>query len=112
MKETIDKKVIPWINMINSYSGIETVSSCGGHKKPKDIDQVPENEFYVSFRFIDGKFNAEGWSSISDIMNYITECEFNDDESLKIELNMHLLTEVFFTLNGKNVNYEDLYGVQ
>lgn len=112
MTEKLDKNVIPWIDMINNYQGIETVSSCGGHKHPKDISQVPENEFYVSFRFTDGKFNSNGWSSISDLMTIITEYEFNDDQSLKIELNMTMYTEVFFTLKGKNVSFEDLYGEQ
>jgi hypothetical protein len=115
----IDKKAIPWVNMINSRAGLETVGSCGGHKNPKGCDQVPENEFYVQFRFdtpsskspnsIWASPSEDGWASLCDILSYITECEYNEGESLKIEMDMTIFSAPFFVMRGKNIKYEDLY---
>jgi hypothetical protein len=107
-----DAKVVPWINMINAYEGLETVGSCGGHKHPEGEDQVKENEFYVQFRFDtpDEGPNEDGWWALRDIMRYITECEFNKGESLVIEFKMTIFGNPFFVLKGKNVRFEDLYG--
>ena len=102
----MDKKVIPWVNWLNSYPGVETVGSCGGHKNPKDCSQAPQNEFYVQFRFDtpDSAPTKDGWDSICNIVQYITECEFSGDAYLRLEFSKTALSDLFFTLHGRNVD--------
>ena len=68
---TIDKNVKKLIDILNKYPGIETISSCGGHKNPSSC-QSPENEWEITFDIF-GKDKEsdlpcpEGWMSLGKL---------------------------------------------
>ena len=108
-----DTRLKNLIEEINSLPGIQTITSCGGHKKP-DItqSQVPENEFYVVFGFKTQYPTKEAWESLNVIAQLISGDSiyerdgFSPDTCVKMEVYKDEFTTIFFRLYGRNVDPE------
>jgi hypothetical protein len=97
------------VETIGNLPGIETVSSCGGHEEITDRSQVPENNFYISFKFIEEYPSRSGWELLRQLMGVIWESY--EKEEIKIELQTTADNYLFFTLHGHNINPNDLADV-
>jgi len=110
----IDPKVQELIKAINSFPGIQTLMSCGGHKKPKFThSQVPENEFFVDFSFKTSYPTKEAWQSLNEIARSISENVVYQwtgisDKGVKIEIQKSDSYIIYFTLYGRDVDPDDL----
>jgi hypothetical protein len=67
----IDRNVRKLVKILNKYPGVETVSSCGGHKLPTSC-QVPENEWEITFDIFGVNKEVDlpspdGWKSLGKI---------------------------------------------
>ena len=105
-----DLKINKLVKAINSYPGIQTIMSCGGHKNPKVThSQVPENEFYIEFGFTELCPTQEAWHSLNEIARSINEgalyewARLSADEWVKIEVCKDESSIVYFRLHGHNV---------
>lgn len=47
-KESLDRNMVRLVRTLNSFPGIRTIGSCGGHPNPGPC-QWPEGSFYVKF---------------------------------------------------------------
>ena len=56
----LDPNVVSLVKALNSFKGITTVGSCGGHAKPEP-GQNPAGEWSVSFRI---SLDADGWHAL------------------------------------------------
>ena len=45
----IDRPVRGLVTVLNRLPGVCTVSSCGGHRDPRNVSQCRRGEFYVNF---------------------------------------------------------------
>lgn len=105
-----DPNVNGLVKAINSYPGIQTLMSCGGHKKPRIMSsQVPENEFYVEFGFITLYPTREAWQSLNEIARSIDEGALYEwagccNTGVKIELVNDKRHIVSFRLYGRGVD--------
>ena len=59
-KDDLDRNVVHLVRILNSFPGIQTIGSCGGHPNP-DPCQWSEGSFYVKFHVA---WNAEGRLSL------------------------------------------------
>ncbi len=107
----IDPKISKLVKTINSYPGLVTVMSCGGHRKPLvGNSQVPENEFYIEFKFTMEPPTQEAWASFQSIIRLIDEgaiyyWALKPDSWVKIEIcGLNKCSEVEFRLHGLNVD--------
>ena len=64
----IDKKVKELVCVLNNFKGIQTFSSCGGHKNPQS-PQIGSGRFYVDF-FVEP--NKTGFQSLEQINQLIS----------------------------------------
>jgi hypothetical protein len=67
----MDVKVKGLVDVMNKYPGINTSSSCGGHKNPES-GQVPFGEWYVNFDIWGEDPDADmpsfdGWKSLGKL---------------------------------------------
>jgi hypothetical protein len=103
----IDSKVTGWVNVINSYPDLQTVGSCGGQTRPEDYPCLPENEFFVMFKFKTDYPSKKSWQSFRNLVQSITECDWDDgntkDAWVRIEVTMTVFSELFFRIHGHNV---------
>jgi len=105
----IDPRIKGLVKVINSLPGIQTIMSCGGHKKPiSGSNQVPENEFYVEFGFTTAYPSPQAWESLNIIslsINEIASLDWAgaDKYFLKIELVKDDNKIVSFRLHGREV---------
>lgn len=100
-----DRRIRKLVNAINSYPGIRTIMSCGGHKKPRPFTQVPKNEFYVDFGFTARSPSSKSWQSLNEIA--CSMCDYTYigiDEWVKITVFKEKETTIFFRLHGRNVD--------
>ena len=111
-----DPKVKKLVKAINSYPGIQTIMSCGGHKKPNVThSQVPENEFYIEFGFTAICPAQEAWQSLNEIARSINEFAIYEwhglsvDKWVKIEVCKDESFTVNFRLHGRNVDPNNLF---
>jgi len=107
------------VKTINSYPGIQTTLSCGGHRNPKFThSQVSENEFYIEFKFTTQPPTKEAWQSFRNIARLIHGSALYDwalkpDRWVKIEVcELDERSEILFLLQGWNVDPNDLLGVE
>ncbi len=56
----IDHNIVPLVRAINRFDGIQTVASCGGHTRPKNV-QLPKGQWEVVFQI---EQTEEGWFSL------------------------------------------------
>src|SRR5215203_2556084 len=63
--DELDKNIVELVRFLNSFDGVFTVGSCGGHTDPKP-GQTPANEWLVIFKleFIDGQVSLGGWLAL------------------------------------------------
>jgi hypothetical protein len=105
-----DLKVKVLVNVINSFPGIQTLMSCGGHKNPKIThSQVPENEFYVDFSFNTPYPSKEAWQSLNEIARSISNDSiyewYNSSKNvIKIEMCKDESHILHFRLRGRNID--------
>lgn len=60
--DEIDANIAPLVSVLNSFQGVSTVGSCGGHKEPLSGGQWAEGTWYIRLEFADsahGKFALE-----------------------------------------------------
>lgn len=75
-KESLDRNMVRLVKTLNSFPGIQTIGSCGGHQNPTPA-QWAEGSFYVKFDVawdLDGLFALEflAWL-VNEVMAYRTE---------------------------------------
>ncbi len=57
----LDKNIVKLVRALNAFEGITTMSSCGGHARPKNESQWPKGSWYIDF-YVDR--NDEGWFAL------------------------------------------------
>ncbi len=76
----IDQRVKRIVKSLNTFPGIYTFSSCGGHAKQTCTSQVPKNEFNVNFSVDPAR---GGWRSLELIVYALGESP--ECQNLKVE---------------------------
>ena len=105
----VDARLKNLVIVLNSYPGIQTIMSCGGHKKPKiDLSQVPENEFYVEFGFKELYPSNEAWESLNKIASSISissliEREYYREKGITLEVDKDENTSIYFRIHGHDI---------
>lgn len=63
--DEIDANIVPLVRALNSFPGIFTLGSCGGHPNNKEF-QNPEGTFDIVFgvEVADQRPTREGWLSL------------------------------------------------
>jgi hypothetical protein len=64
----LDPNIVTLVRALNSYPGISTIGSCGGHENPTEI-QRPLGEWFVTFHVA---HRAGGWRSLELIAGATT----------------------------------------
>jgi len=104
----VDTRIKKLVEVLDSYPGIQTIMSCGGHIKPKtDQYQVPENEFYVEFGFKDLYPSIEAWESLNKIASCISissliERTYYHDKGVRLDIGKDDNTTIYFRLHGRD----------
>ena len=116
--KTIDSKVKKLVKRINSLPGIQTTTSCGGHNKPKIThSQVPENQFYIEFKFTTQPPTKEAWISFQTLaqltdLDALYDWSINPSKWVKIEVcGVNEQSEILFLLHGWNTDPNDVLNV-
>jgi hypothetical protein len=105
-----DQRISKLVEVINAFPEIQTLMSCGGHKKPKVThSQVPANEFYVDFCFKSRYPTKEAWQSLNEIGRSISESVIYEwarvsSGGVKIEICKEESHHLYFRLHGRNVD--------
>jgi len=107
-----DRNIHKLVDAINSYPGIQTLMSCGGHKTPKiEAGQVAINEFFIDFGFTTSCPTWEAWQSLNEIARCVYSdgrwhCLFKEIKWVKIEIvaDNRFVNTISFTLYGHNVD--------
>lgn len=83
----IDSNIRNLVSILNTFEGIFTMSSCGGHKNPIG-SQVLENKFYVGFDITNsnGYPSKSGWKSIGKIDQALSTYIADSDNTCKLEI--------------------------
>lgn len=99
-----DRRVRKLVEVINSYPGIQTLMSCGGHTRPHlGAGQLPKNEFFVDFGFTTPCPTQEAWQSLNEIAQYQYDFDIvGRDEWVKIEICKSKTNTIDFRLQGHN----------
>jgi hypothetical protein len=105
----VDTRLKKLAEVIDSYPGIQTIMSCGGHK---EYSRVPENEFYITFGLKTKYPTEKAWQSINVIAQLITSDSMYEREGshpdtwIKMEVCKDEDSTIFFQLHGRNVDPE------
>ena len=57
----IDVKIRTLVDALNSFDGVATLGSCGGHPEPLKGGQWPEGSWYVTFKI---RPDTHGWRAL------------------------------------------------
>jgi hypothetical protein len=57
----LDESIAPLVRALNSFRGIKTIGSCGGHAAPLQPGQWEEGSWYVKFKVLP---NEHGWFAV------------------------------------------------
>jgi hypothetical protein len=63
----LDRNIVKLVRALNSFDGIRTVGSCGGHPNPK-ASQQPEGEWFITF-MVD--HTDDGWFALEFLTWFI-----------------------------------------
>ena len=89
------------------FPGMEVVGACDGLTCPEDSPCLPENEFFMMFKFKTDYPSKKSWQSFRNLVQSITECDWDDDNTkdawVRIEVTMTVFSELFFRIHGHNV---------
>jgi hypothetical protein len=66
----IDPNMRDLVKIINSFDGLTTISSCGGHPEPLTEGQWPENSWIVMFKVAS---NDNGWLAFQFLAELISD---------------------------------------
>jgi len=109
-KTGVEKRVRFLVEILNQLSGVETISSCGGHKNPRP-GQAPKGTFFVDFKISpppelleddDEDENDPGEESV-----YLIKIAIEYFEG-KITLENPLPKKNYLRLSGKDVDPDDV----
>ena len=59
--DELDPSIVDLVRVLNSFPGIDTIGSCGGHESPVSDEQAPAGLWWVKFTVAQ---NADGWVSL------------------------------------------------
>ncbi|KKN20714.1 hypothetical protein LCGC14_0932860 [marine sediment metagenome] len=92
--ENVDQNIYRLVNAINDIEGVNTHSSCGGHKN-KDKSQVSEDMFNINFEV---DYNKCGWKALEYIVMAIYR--WNQNYSSQIALTPWIDGGLCFDMTG------------
>jgi len=104
--EELDRNIVQLVEALNSFDGIRTIGSCGGHSNPK-VGQMSEGEWLITF-MVD--HTEDGWFALEFLTWFInsnlarngyqvmlTPCAFPPYHNVPCE-------SLYFALDGEDID--------
>jgi hypothetical protein len=111
----VEKKVVGIVSYINSYPGLITIASCGGHKHPRYPDQIGKKGFYVHFipRADNGWPSCEALDSLVWLTRYVEEMRELSEVGQYLSIECRTIQGQFvFILTGTGMTQEDFFELE
>ena len=79
----LDSNIVKLVRALNSFEGIRTIGSCGGHANPKPY-QRPEGEWEIVFNV---DHNEEGWFALEFLTWFVNNNLSRQEHEVYLSLN-------------------------
>lgn len=84
--DEMDANIVGLAKVLNSFDGIYTISSCGGHKRNKSF-QLPAGNWEVTFKLRPARQNSpsvDAWLTLEFLVYLFSKCYSSDKGYVRI----------------------------